>query len=216
MGRKHFTLCKLTLALGTALVIASALPFSAHAEPLSPDGMVRQLFSEVLQSVKTDKSLRAPGNGKLATLVESRIMPNVDFGRMMAAVVGPAWRQATPEQQKRLQDEFKTLLLGTYGDALAQMDDKVLLVKPLKGSPDDKEVLVRTEMRGGADTIQMDYRLEKAADAASGWKIYNLNIMGIWLVETYRSQFAQEISSKGLEGLIASLSDHNKSRSKKA
>jgi phospholipid transport system substrate-binding protein len=214
MERFHFSLR--TSALALAIAIGSSQFSAAHAESLSPDSMVKQLFTDVLQTVKSDKSLRTPGNSKLAGVVDTRIMPNIDFGRMMAAVVGPAWRQATPEQQKRLQEEFKALLLGTYGDALAQMEDKVLVVKPFKGAADDKEVLVRTEMRGGTDVIQMDYRLEKAADSPTGWKIYNLNIMGVWLVETYRSQFAQEISSKGLDGLIATLVDHNKSRGKKA
>jgi len=134
---------------------------------------------------------------------------------MTAAAVGPAWRQATPEQQKRLQDEFKILLVRTYSGALAQVDDQVISLKPMRSSPQDTDVLVRTEIRGRGDPIQLDYRLEKTPGQGAGWKIYNLNVLGVWLVETYRSQFAAEINAKGLDGLIASLSERNKSNSKK-
>jgi phospholipid transport system substrate-binding protein len=137
-------------------------------------------------------------------------MPNVNFQRMTAAAVGPAWRQATPEQQKRLQEEFKTLLVRTYSGALSQVDDQTISVKPLRASPEDKELVVRTEVRGRGDPIQLDYRLEKTPGQGAGWKIYNLNVLGVWLVETYRSQFAQEINSKGIDGLIASLAERNK------
>ena len=137
-------------------------------------------------------------------------MPNVNFARMTAAAVGPAWRQATPEQKTRLQQEFKTLLVRTYSDALAQVSDQTISVKPLRASPDDTDVLVRTEVRGKGDPIQLDYRLEKTAGQGLGWKIYNLNVLGVWLVETYRSQFAEQINAKGLDGLIAMLTERNK------
>src|SRR5207253_3835046 len=129
---------------------------------------------------------------------------------MTAAAVGPAWRQATPEQQKRLQDEFKTLLVRTYSGALAQVDDQIVTVKPLRSSPGDTEVVVRTEIRGRGDPIQLDYRLEKTAGQGAGWKIYNLNVLGVWLVETYRSQFSEVTNTKGIDGLIAALGERNK------
>ena len=143
-------------------------------------------------------------------LVDSKVMPNVNFQRMTASAVGPAWRQASPEQRKRLQDEFKTLLVRTYSGALAQVSDESIQVKPLRAAPTDNEVMVRSEVRGRGDPIQLDYRLEKTPGSGAGWKIYNLNVLGVWLVETYRSQFAQEISQKGLDGLIAALADRNK------
>jgi phospholipid transport system substrate-binding protein len=148
-------------------------------------------------------------------LVDSKIMPNVDFRRMTAAAVGPAWRQATPEQQKRLQDEFKILLVRTYSGALAQVNDQIVSIKPQRSEPTDTDVVVRTEVRGHGDPIQLDYRLEKTPGQGAGWKIYNLNVLGVWLVETYRTQFAQEISAKGVDGLIATLVERNKSNAKK-
>jgi phospholipid transport system substrate-binding protein len=187
---------------------------AAHAQSPgeTPDAMIKRLSDEVLAAIKADKSIQAGDTAKVMALVDSKIMPNVDFQRMTAAAVGPQWRQATPEQQKRLQDEFKVLLVRTYSGALAQVNDQTVSAKPQRGSPNDTDVLVRTEVRGRGDPIQLDYRLEKTA---SGWKIYNLNVLGVWLVETYRSQFAQEINSKGIDGLIATLSDRNKSNSKK-
>ena len=134
-------------------------------------------------------------------------MPNVDFVRMTASAVGRNWRQATPQQQKQLQDEFKVLLVRTYSGALSQVKDQSVNVKPLRASAGDTEVTVRTEVLGRGDPAQLDYRMEKTA---SGWKIYDLNVLGVWLVETYRTQFAQEISAKGIDGLIASLAQRNK------
>jgi len=181
---------------------------SAMAADESPDAMIKRLSEDVLSAIKGDKRIQQGDISRVITLVDTRIMPNVDFRRMSAATVGPAWRQATPEQQQRLQDEFKTLLVRTYAGALAQISDQTVNIKPQRGSPDDKEVVVRTEIRGRGDPIQLDYRLEKGPE---GWKIYNLNVLGVWLVETYRSQFGQEIGAKGVEGLIASLIERNRS-----
>jgi len=187
-----------------------AAPQAALAADEAPDAMIKRLSDETLGAIKADKSIQAGDINKIMALVDSKIMPNVNFQRMTAAAVGPAWRQATPEQQKRLQDEFKTLLVRTYSGALAQVDDQVISVKPLRASPEDKEVVVRTEIRGRGDPIQLDYRLEKTPGQGAGWKIYNLNVLGVWLVETYRSQFAQEINARGVDGLIASLVERNK------
>jgi phospholipid transport system substrate-binding protein len=147
--------------------------------------------------------------------VDTRIMPHVNFQRMTASAVGPAWRQATPEQQKRLQEEFKILLVRTYAGALSQVSDQTVVMKPLRAAPEDKELIVRSEVRGSGDPIQLDYRLEKTPGEGSGWRIYNLNVLGVWLVETYKSQFSQEINAKGVDGLIDSLAARNKSNSKK-
>lgn len=198
----------LAWALGLALVGAS-VPSPAHAAAENADEFVKRISSEMLDTVRADKSIRAGDVQKISQLVDQRVMPHVNFQRMTAAAVGPGWRQASPEQQKRLQDEFKTLLVRTYAGALSQVGDQTVTVKPLRAAPDDKEVLVRTEVRGKGEPIQIDYRVEKAADAPSGWRIYNLNVMGIWLVDTYRSQFAQEVNAKGVDGLIASLSERN-------
>ena len=204
--------------IGAALIaLAAAAGFApaAWAADEAPDAMVKRLSDEVLASIKADKAIQAGDTSRILTLVDSKIMPNVDFRRMTAAAVGPAWRQATPEQQKRLQDEFKILLVRTYSGALAQVDDQTISIKPQRSAPTDNDVVVRTEIRGRGDPIQLDYRLEKTPGQGAGWKIYNLNVLGVWLVETYRSQFAQEISSKGVDGLITSLEGRNKSNAGK-
>lgn len=197
-----------------ALLAVATLGLSpvVHAADETPDALIKRLSDEVMAAIKADKSLQGGETSRIMTLVDSKVMPNVNFQRMTAAAVGPAWRQATPEQQKRLQDEFKTLLVRTYSGALAQVNDQVITLKPQRGAATDNEVVVRTEVRGRGDPIQLDYRLEKTA---TGWKIYNLNVLGVWLVETYRSQFAQEINSKGVDGLIATLTERNRSNASK-
>ncbi|WP_255034054.1 phospholipid-binding protein MlaC [Rhodoferax sp. TH121] len=188
---------------------------AVRAEDEAPDALIKRLSVDVLDTIKADKAIRAGDMARVVALVDSRIMPNVNFQRMTASAVGPGWRQATPEQQKRLQDEFKTLLVRTYAGALAQVSDQTIAMKPLRAAPEDKEVVVRTEVKGKGDAIQLDYRLEKTPGVGSGWKIYNLNVLGVWLVETYRSQFAQQINAKGIDGLIDSLTEQNKANAKK-
>jgi phospholipid transport system substrate-binding protein len=203
------------LALSMALLfgLGVGLTGPARAADEAPDALVKRLTTETLEALRTDKSIKAGDINKIMQLVDSKVLPNMNFQRMTASAVGPAWRQATPEQQKRLQDEFKTLLVRTYAGALDQVTDQTVTVKPLRASPDDKEVLVRTEVRSGnsgSEAVQLDYRLEKTPGEGFGWKIYNINVMGVWLVDTYRSQFAQEISAKGIDGLIATLAARNK------
>ena len=189
---------------------------SVHAADEAPEALIKRLSDETLGAIKSDSSLKTGDVARIMALVDSKIMPNVNFQRMTAAAVGPGWRQATPEQQKRLQEEFKTLLVRTYSGALAQVDDQTVTIKPQRSSPSDTEVVVRTEIRGRGDPIQLEYRLEKTPGQGAGWKIYNLNVLGVWLVETYRSQFAQEINTKGMDGLIATLSERNRSNAKKS
>lgn len=183
--------------------------FTALAQD-GPDQLIRRLSVDVLDTIKTDKEMQSGNVRKIVALVDDKVMPHVNFTRMTASAVGRAWRQATPEQQKRLQDEFKTLLVRTYAGALSQVKDQSIAVKPLRGSAADTEVIVRTEVIGRGDPIQLDYRLEKTAD---GWRIYDLNVLGVWLVETYRSQFAQEITARGIDGLITALAERNKAGS---
>ena len=198
------------------VVVGSLLAGPSWAMDEAADVFVKRISTEVLDLIKADKTMRGGDIAKVVTLVDTRIMPHMDFQRMTASAVGPSWRQATPEQQKRLQEEFKILLVRTYSGALAQISDQTIVMKPLRGGPDDKEVVVRSEVRGGGDPIQLDYRLEKTPGQGSGWRIYNLNVMGVWLVETYKSQFAQEINAKGVDGLIESLAARNKSNAKKS
>jgi phospholipid transport system substrate-binding protein len=193
------------------LVLAQGATGLALAADEAPDAMIKRLSGDVLDAIKADKSIQGGDLTKVITLVDTKIMPNVNFQRMTASAVGPAWRQATPEQKQKLQEEFKVLLVRTYAGALAQVSDQDIVVRPLRAAPDDKEVVVRSEVRGRGEPVQLDYRLEKTPGDGAGWKIYNLNVLGIWLVETYRSQFAQEINAKGgLDGLIAALAQRNK------
>lgn len=196
------------LAILSLSAAAWALPAVAADE--APDAMVKRISAEVLNAVKADQAIQAGDINRIVNLVDTKIMPNVNFTRMTASAVGRYWRQATPEQQKQLQDEFKTLLVRTYSGALGEVKDQTLSFKPLRMQPTDTEVIVRSEVRGRGEPIQLDYRLEKSA---GGWKIYDLNVLGVWLVETYRTQFAQEISAKGIDGLIASLAQRNKTNS---
>ena len=199
------SLGRLAVAMLAASMFGGVMSL-AHAQE-TPDAMIKRLSDDVLGTLRKDPSIGAGDINKVIALVDSKVMPNVNFQRMTASAVGPAWRQATPEQRQRLQQEFKLLLVRTYSGALAQISDEQVSLKPQRGAPTDTDVVVRTEIRGRGDPIQLDYRLEKT-DA--GWKIYNLNVLGVWLVETYRSQFAQEINAKGIDGLIASLSARNK------
>ena len=200
------TLSHLITAFLSVALFASVSIVRAAEE--APDVLIKRVSSEVLDKIKSDKSIQAGDLNKVISLVDSQVMPNVNFTRMTASAVGRNWRQATPEQQKRLQDEFKILLVRTYSGALAQVKDQVINVKPLRAAPEDTEVIVRTEVLRRGEPIQLDYRMEKSA---TGWRIYDLNVLGIWLVETYRTQFAQEINANGVDGLIASLSQRNKS-----
>ena len=204
------------LALASALLFSAAALFVSpvRAADEAPDALVQRISGDVLDTIKADKSIKAGDIDKIMLLVDSKIMPNVNFQRMTASAVGPAWRQATPEQKKRLQDEFKVLLVRTYAGALDQVSNQTVNVRPFRGSVDDKDVLVRTEIRGGGDPVQLDYRLEKTPGEGGGWKVYNLNVLGVWLVDTYRTQFAQQINSQGIDGLIAALAARNKTNNK--
>ena len=197
----------LVVSASLSLALLAAAPFVRAADE-APDTLIKRISVDVLDNIKADKAVQGGDMSRVISLVDTKIMPNVDFTRMTASAVGRNWRSATPEQKKRLQEEFKTLLIRTYSGALAQVRDQNINVKPLRGAlPTDTEVVVRTEVLGSGDPAQLDYRMEKTD---TGWKIYDLNVLGVWLVETYRTQFAQEINAKGVDGLIASLSLRNK------
>lgn len=193
--------------LAISLVALNSLPLAARAADASaPDLLIRQLSLETIEAVKADKAIQGGDVQKIVQLVDSKVMPHVNFQRMTASAVGRYWRQASPEQQKRLQDEFKALLMRTYAGALTQVKDQTVALKPLRASPDDTEVVVRTEVRGKGDPIQLDYRLEKSGGV---WRIYDVNVLGIWLADQYRNSFAQEIGANGIDGLIKALAERN-------
>jgi len=187
-----------------ALAFAAAVPARADT---APDELVRQVSVEVIDTIKADKAIQAGDVARIIALVDAKVMPHVNFQRMTAAAVGRNWRSATPEQQKRLQEEFKVLLVRSYAGALTQVRDQTVQLKPMRSNPGDHEVVVRTEVKGKGDPVQLDYRLEKSGDT---WKIYDVNVLGVWLVEQYRTSFTQEISAGGIDGLIAKLAERNK------
>ncbi len=206
---------RVAAGLLTAAALAGVPQFALAAEE-APDALIKRLSDEVMAAIKADKDIKAGDTARIMALVDSKIMPNVNFQRMTAAAVGPAWRQASPEQKKRLQDEFKTLLIRTYAGALSQVDDQTISMKPLRAAPADTDVVVRSEIRGRGEPIQLEYRMEKTPGQGAGWRIYNLNVLGVWLVDTYRSQFGPEINAKGIDGLIATLQERNRANASAA
>jgi len=187
---------RLTLASAAMAASLGLVAVSVHAA----DTPATQVAQAAAQTQAGDVK-------KISVVVDGKIMPHVNFQRMTAAAVGRGWRQASPEQQKRLQEEFKTLLLYTYSGAAAQIRDQVVEYKPLRARPEDTEVIVRTVVKGKGDPIQLDYRLEKVGEV---WKIYDVNVLGAWLVQTYQSNFAEEVNANGIEGLITKLVERNK------
>jgi phospholipid transport system substrate-binding protein len=204
-------LLRVICGLGLAWVLQS--PVLAQE---APDVFMQRLSSDMLDTVRKDPALKAGDLQKIAALVDTRLVEHINFRRMTASAIGPAWRQATPEQQKRLIEEFKVLLMRSYSGALAQVKDNyTIVVKPLRAAPTDTELVVRSELRGGNEPVAIDYRLEKTTETASGWRIYNFNLLGVWLVDNYRTQFSQEINAKGIDGLIATLAERNKANNRK-
>ncbi len=196
------------------LLCALAAAF-AHAADEAPDAFIKRMSEEVIAAARADKAIQAGDTARTIALVDSKIMPNVDFQRMTAGAVGPAWRPATPEQRARLEREFETLLVRTYAGALGEVKDRTISMRPLRMAEGDRDVVVRSEVRGRGDPIELAYRWERMPGQGAGWRIYNLNVLGIWLVETYRNQFAPEINAHGIDGLIESLSQRNKANAGK-
>lgn len=197
------------LAVGTVPTFAAdavAATTTAQAN-IAADVFIKGITNDVFATVRGDKAIQAGDLRKVITVIEAKILPHVNFQRMTASAVGRNWRQATPDQQKRLQEEFKNLLVYTYAGAAVQIKDQTVEYKPMRARPEDTEVVVRSIVRGQGDPIQIDYRLEKVGSA---WKVYDVNVLGAWLVQTYQSSFAQEVSASGIDGLIAKLVERNK------
>lgn len=182
---------------------------AASAAPLeAPDVLIRRVSTEMLELAKTDKQIQAGNQQRIMEVVQAKVIPHVDFQRMTALAAGRFWREATPEQQAALTSEFRSLLIYTYSGAISQIRNQVLEFKPMRAGPGDDEVEVRSNViQPRGEPIQLNYRLEKTAN---GWKIYDVNILGAWLVETYKGTFAAEISKGGIDGLIRALAERNK------
>ena len=190
-----------------AFSVCAALPTWAQAATPAteaPDALIKRLSTDVLEQIQQDPALKKGDMERISALVDGQVMPYVNFRKMTSAAVGPQWRQASEAQREQLQQAFKGMLIRTYAGALSQVNDQKLVVKPLRAAPGDTDVLVRTEVHGRGEPVQLDFRLEKKP--GEGWKVYNFNVLGVWLVETYRTQFAQELSKGGIDGLLAALS----------
>ena len=172
----------------------------------TPDGLVKFVVEDVLTIIKNDKAIQSGDFRKINALVDEKILPYSDFQKTTRMSMGRNWSKASPAQQDQITQEFKVLLIRIYGGALAQIKDQKVQYKPFRSSPDDTDVIVRTAVVGKGEPIQLDYRLEKGAN---GWKVYDINILGAWLVESYRNQFNDQISKGGIDGLIKFLQDRN-------
>jgi phospholipid transport system substrate-binding protein len=196
-----------TLSLAFAFAWLFAVP-SAHSQEVAPDALVKGLSSEVIAEVRRDRTIQAGDGAKIAALIETKIVPHFDLRRITQLAVGQGWRRATPEQQERLMQEFKTLLVRTYSGALASYRDQEIEFRPLRAAAGDTEVTVKSLIRQkGAEPIAVEYDL---ARVGAQWKIFDVRLGGISLVATYRSSFAEEVRNNGVDGLIGLLERKNR------
>jgi phospholipid transport system substrate-binding protein len=191
------------------LLVALA-PFGALAADEAPDAMVKRIADDVVAIVKSDKDLQNGNSAKVVQLAEQKVLPHFDFTRMTRLAVGRNWQQATPEQREALTKEFRTLLVRTYSSSLSQYRDQKIQVKPLQMSPSDEDVIVRTAIiQENGPQIPIDYRMEKTKD--QGWKVYDVVIDGASLVTTYRGSFNDQIQHGGIDALVKTLQERNRS-----
>jgi phospholipid transport system substrate-binding protein len=193
-------------------LILLALPLGFVASPSraqeAPDALVKRIAEETLAAIRADKDLQSGNPAKVKQLIEAKLVPHFDTSRMTALAMGRNWRAATPEQQKDLTEQFKTLLIRTYSNALTNYRDNTMTYKPLRMNPGDTEVVVRTEVsRSGAAPVQIDYSMEKTPE---GWKAYDVVVAGVSLVTNYRDEFNDIVKSSGVDGLIKTLTEKNR------
>jgi len=196
------------LACIALVCIAILSAHGARADVPAPDVLVRQMSDEVVAAIKQDGAIRAGDSGRIAALVETKIVPHFDFRRITQIAMGANWRRATPEQQEELTRQFEQLLVRTYSGALASYRDQVIEVRPLRAKADDTEVSVRSVVKqAGGESISIEYDLERSE---AGWKVFGVRVAGMSLVATYRSAFAEEVRNRGVEGLINLLASKNR------
>jgi phospholipid transport system substrate-binding protein len=189
-------------------LLLSFATFPASAQEIAPDQLMKSMVDEVLTLVKQEKLAQAGYTKKLVEVVEKRVLPHFDFTRMTRIAMAVNWRRATPEQQKVLVEQFRTLLVRTYSNALSLYRDQTVEFKPVRGRADEKDLTVRSEVRRGSQhPVAIDYEMEKTAD---GWKVYDVKVGGVSLVSTYREEFAAQVREAGIDGLISSLAARNR------
>jgi phospholipid transport system substrate-binding protein len=194
-----------------ALAAVLGLTQPAQAKSREPEVLIETLTSDVMDGIKADAAIQAGDVDRVLALVDAKVMPHVDARRMTSSAVGRYWRQASPQQQQRLQDEFMRLLVRTYAGALAQVKDETVKLMPRKRAVGDAYAVIRTEVRGRGDPIRLDYRLHQTP---AGWKIYDVSVVGVWLAQNYRNSFAREIGNSGIDGLIERLSEKSRAAGK--
>lgn len=201
------------IAIAALSLSGQAISALAQAEE-TPDALIKNLGTDLLNSIRADKDIQAGNTQKLLNLIDAKVLPHMNFQRTTASAIGRHWSRATPEQQKQLTQEFRKLLVFTYAGALTQIRDQTIQIKPFRADPTDTEVIVRSVVVSPrSEPIQLDYRLEKSA---TGWKVYDINVLGAWLVENYRTQFSNEINQNGIDGLIKKLAEMNRGLDKSA
>ena len=200
-------IAQLIMTVAAVAFSTSGIAAPAAATSEAPDVLVKRISNDVIDTVKNDKDIQGGNSRKIMDLVNAKILPYVDSDRMTSLAAGRFWRQASPEQQKQLSEEFRTLLVYTYSGALSQIKSETVDFKPFRADPADTDVEVQSQVNmSRGEPITLNYRLNKTAQ---GWKIYDINVLGAWLVETYKSTFASEIGKNGVDGLIKKLHDRN-------
>jgi phospholipid transport system substrate-binding protein len=196
----------LRTVISALLLLGLAAPLAQAQE--APDALVKRLAEETLTAIRADKDLQSGNPAKVKELIEAKLVPHFDTARMTALAMGRNWRAATPEQQKALTEQFKTLLIRTYSNALTNYRDNTMNYKPLRANPGDTDVVVRTDVtRPGQAPVQIDYSMEKTPE---GWKAYDVIVAGVSLVTNYRDEFNDAVKSSGVDGLIKMLADKNR------
>ncbi|SEB22289.1 MAG: ABC transporter substrate-binding protein [Paraburkholderia sp.] len=180
--------------------------FAQAVDTSSPDGMIKTVTSQVIDAVRSDKSIQAGDISHITALVNEKILPYTDFRRTTQLAMGRNWRTATPEQQAQVVEQFKMLLIRTYSGALAQVKDQQIQYKPFRASPEDTDVVVRSVVMNNGQPIELDYRLYKTPQ---GWRVYDINVLGAWLIQAYQQQFNEQIQQHGVDGLIQFLTQRN-------
>jgi phospholipid transport system substrate-binding protein len=192
------------------LVLTVATTFTAAAQDLAPDALVKNVTLEVVDLIAKDKEIKAGSRAKLIQVIEAKVLPHFNFGAMTALAMGQSWNKANPEQKKQLTEEFKTLLVRTYASALAAYSEQKFDFRPLRAKPTDTDVTVNVRvLQPGAQAVTIDYSMEKTAN---GWKVYDVMVGGVSLVANYRTEFANTVRNSGVDGLIRDLKKKNQEK----
>jgi phospholipid transport system substrate-binding protein len=199
---------KIILALIATIFLAPAF-----SQETPPDALVKNVTLEVVELISKDKEIKSGSRAKLISVIEEKVLPHFNFTAMTALAMGQSWSKATPEQKKRLTEEFRTLLVRTYASALAAYSEQKFDFRPLRAKSTDTDVTVNVRvLQPGGQPVTLDYSMEKTAN---GWKVYDVMVGGVSLVANYRTEFANSVRASGIDGLIKELSTKNKSLEKK-